>query len=70
MDQTTRSKLYALAASIGALVQFYGLVTQDELARWLDLVSNLLIVVPLFMASYFASSRYNVTKVDKPKHLE
>ena len=61
MSTEFRSALYAILASIAAIVVSYGLITQDQAALWLALAANVLTAVGLIIARRYVPTADDYT---------
>lgn len=46
MNEKTRAYIYRILVAVGTLVAGYGLITTDELALWLGVVTAVLNILP------------------------
>jgi hypothetical protein len=46
MNQTTRAYIYRILIAVGTIATGYGLLTTNELALWLGLVTAVLNIMP------------------------
>lgn len=52
MSQNVRKYIYSLGTPIGALLVFYGIVSEEEFALWLSLLGAVLLVGEGAMAAF------------------
>lgn len=51
MNPSTRMAIYAVMASVLALLTTYGVIAQEQVGLWLDLTTNVLALAALVLAA-------------------